>query len=174
MNAIEAIKSRKSVRSFTGQIDEAKLAEVLSTVQVAPVGMKRYEDVKVVVVRDAQLLEQIDRCGQELFGRQTPTLYGAPVLVIVAVKLTGQPMDNVAYSNAAGVVENMAIAAVETGLGACHIWGATMAMGSKPELLAKLNLPEGFVPTAGLVLGNTEEAYELRQPEQLIDVTYLG
>lgn len=161
MNTLEAIFSRKSVRKFTGDVTAEQMDTLLKAAYAAPIGRAQYDSVHLTVIRDGELLSKIDRAGAELFGNPALTpLYCAPVFVLVSAQA---PVDNVGFSNCATVVENMALAAVELGLGACHIWGATIALGRKPELVAQLKLPEGFVPCCGLILGQTEESYAQRE-----------
>lgn len=162
MNVIDAILSRKSVRSYTGeQISEDELKTILMAAQAAPVGLAAYENVHLSVITNKEILKKINTNAEKAFNRAN-MLYGAPTLILVSTKLAGGSMDNVAYSNAASIVENMALAAVELGVGACHIWGAVMAMAGNEELVAKLKLPAGFTPVCALAVGKTEEKYEKR------------
>lgn len=93
---------------------------------------------------------------------------------MVSTQLAGNPMDNVAYSNAATIAENMILEAVELGVGACHIWGATMALSGNAGLVSKLGLPEGFTPVCAVALGKTNERYEQREiPADRIAVNYI-
>lgn len=174
MNTLEAIARRKSVRSFSGKITEKELNTILKAAYASPVGRARYENVHLTVITNRELLDRIDKNAATFF--QNPAihpLYNAPVYIVVSAKLSG-PADNVGYSNCATIVENMALAAVEMGLGACHIWGATAALSHNDGLLKELSLPEGFTPCCGIVLGETEEAYTDREiPENCIQTTYI-
>ena len=69
---------------------------------------------------------------------------------------------NVLCSDAAIIVQNMALEAVELGLGTCHIWGAVRAINADPSLIGKLGLPEGFTPVCGAIFGKSETPYEER------------
>lgn len=163
MNTLQAIAARKSVRSYTGEpVDSGTLQSILAAAQAAPVGMGKFDSMHLTVITSKALLDEIEKNTQAAFGAARPVLYGAPTLVLVSTKLTGAPMDNVAYSNAAGIVENMALTATELGVGACHIWGAVMTMQGNPALVQKLGLPEGFTPVCGIILGKTDYAYAER------------
>lgn len=166
MNTMEAICARKSVRTYTGEpITEEELNTVLKAANAAPVGMGRYEDVHLTVIANRELLGKIDAAGAAMFGKpDIHPLYNAPMLVLVSAKMSpAQTTENVTYSNAAGIVQNMALAATELGVGACHIWGATMAILNAPDILKELNLPEGFMPCCGVILGKTESVYTQRE-----------
>jgi nitroreductase len=157
MNVLDTIKSRKSVRSYTGEaISDAELQAILTAAQAAPVGMKAYDSLVLTVIKNKELLGKIDKNAQATLNWDGSMLYGAPMLILVSTKLAGNPMDNVAYSNAATLVENMALEAVELGVGACHIWGSIMALKQNADLVKELGLPEGFSPVCAIALGKVK------------------
>lgn len=163
MNTLDAIFFRKSVRSFCGAPSDAELATVLKAAYAAPVGRALYENVHLTVITNAELIAKINAAAIAFFGNPNMNpMYDAPMYILVSAKL-GSPADNVGYSNCATIVENMALAAVELSLGACHIWGATAALSQNADLLAEVNLPEGFSPCCGMILGKTEETYAARE-----------
>lgn len=161
MTLMETMCKRRTIRSYTGEaISEAELDTILKAAAAAPVGMGRYEDSHLTVITSPSLLDEI-RAAAGMTDRDV--LYGAPILIVVSQRYPeSRAMDNVMYSNAATIVQNMALAAAELGVGACHIWGAVMTMSSKPETVAKLSLPEGFVPCCAIALGKTSEKYTAR------------
>lgn len=166
MNTIETICARKSVRTYTGeQITKEQLHTVLKAANAAPVGMGRYEDVHLTVVTNKNLLIKIDRAGADMFKKpDIHPLYGAPTLVLISAKMpTEKTMENVTYSNAAIIAQNMAIAATELNIGVCHIWGATMAILNRSDILEELALPAGFTPCCAVALGKTDHVYEQRE-----------
>lgn len=166
MNMMDTICKRKSVRSYTGeQITEEQLNTILKAANAAPVGMGQYEDVHLTVITNATLLGKINAAGAAMFGKpDANVLYGAPMLIVVSAKMPSvKTMENVTYSNAAIITQNMALAATELGVGTCHIWGATIALANTPELCRELALPEGFVPCCAVALGKTEYVYEQRE-----------
>lgn len=174
MNTMQAIKSRKSVRQFNGKLPtESQQRQIIEAANAAPVGLGRYGDMHLTLVTSHKLLERINAAGAKMFGRpDANVLYGAPVLVIVSTKNSSiEQMANVAYSNAAGIVENMALAAVELGVGACHIWGATAAVSSDKDLCSDLGIPDGFVPCCALAIGMSDVPYDEREvPEDRISL----
>lgn len=164
MNTMDTIFNRKSVRTYTGEpISEAELQLVLKAANASPVGLKQYETLHLTIVSNKQLLTAIDRTAAEFMQKpEAMPLYGAPSFILVS-SVIAPGRENVAYSNAAIIVQNMALAAADIGIGACHIWGAVAALNKHPELVAQLELPEGFTPCCGIVLGKTEEIYEVRE-----------
>ncbi len=164
MNTMETIFSRKSIREYIGTpISETQMQTILKAANAAPVGMGQYENVHLTVITDPDLLAKIDSAGAALMQRpDIHPLYGAPCFILVSAKIT-PGMENVSYSNAAMIIHNMALAATNLGVGSCYIWGAIAAINAQPELVQALNLPEGFTPCSGLIVGETDETYEERE-----------
>ena len=97
MNVMDALTSRKSVRSFTGKIADEELKAVLAAAQASAVGNAAYDTVKLTVITDEALLSQIDANAATFFGDPSAhPLYGAPTLAVVSTQLAGNPMDTVA------------------------------------------------------------------------------
>lgn len=168
MNVSDAINRRKSVRSFTGEApSKAALDAILKAAEEAPVGMGTFENYRLTVVTNKQVLDAIDKAGAAFFSNpDNKPLYGAPVLVVVSAKKPEPPLANATFSSAACIVQNMALEAVEQGVGCCHIWGAIAGLAHDDNALASLLLPEGFAPCCGIALGVTDEAYEPRDIDQ--------
>ena len=165
MNTMETICSRKAVRSYTGEsITKEELEMILKAANASPVGMGQFDSLHLTVITNKELLEKIEKATAAMFGKpDMHPLYNAPMLVLVSSKEPAPMMENVAYSNAAIMVHNMALAATELGVGSCYIWGAVAAASHSPEILSELKLPEGFTPCCAVCLGKTEETYELRE-----------
>lgn len=160
MEFTTVLNSRRSIRTFTGEaISDEVRAKLLHAANAAPVGMGKYETVHLTVVKSKEMLEKLEKNAENVFdvhGRSF--LYGAPELMIVSTTENG----NVAHSNAAIIVQNMALQAVECGVGACHIWGCMIALNKNPELIKELGIPEGFTPSCAIALGISDENYTVR------------
>lgn len=165
MNTLDTLLSRKSIRSYTGeQISAEELEVILKSANAAPIGMGKYEDMHLTVIQNPELLNKIDAAAAAMFGDPSRhPLYGAPTLILVSSRKPAPGRENIAYSNAAIVVHNMALAATELGLGACHIWGAVAAISKNPDLVAELKLPENFGPCCAVSLGKTDMTYSVRE-----------
>jgi nitroreductase len=165
MELFEALYSRKTIRSYTGEpISNDDLETILKAGYAAPVGMGRYDNLHFTVITNAELIAEIDACGAKMMGDPARhPLYGAPTLVVISTPKAEPQTANILYSNAAGVAENMALAAVDLGVGVTHIWGCTAALRADAELVEKLGLPEGFEPACSVALGKTELVYEPRE-----------
>ncbi|MCD7949427.1 MAG: nitroreductase family protein [Erysipelotrichaceae bacterium] len=169
MNTLDTLYSRRSIRSYNNEkVSDEEVKEILKAANAAPVGMGKYEDVHLTVITSDKVLDAIRQAGVAMtHNPDSNILYGAPLFVLVSAKTNGTN-DNVAHSNAAIIVQNMALACTELNLGCCHIWGGVMAINSNPDILASLNLPEGFTPCCGLAIGHTDTPYSVRDiPERI-------
>ena len=165
MTAMDSIFSRRSIRSYTGEaLTQAEIEQILRACYAAPVGMGRFDSLHITVVKSSEYLAQLEaEAGRQLGKDDYHPLYGAPVLMIFSSVFPGIPTDNSSYSNCAILAQNAALAAVALGLGTCHIWGAIRALNKAPQLIAQLNLPEGFLPCCAITLGKTNEPYAVRE-----------
>ena len=171
---------RRSIRSYTGEkISEAELQEILKAAYAAPVGMGRYDTLHITVIQNGDLLAEIEQVTSVMMEKITGNkkehpLYGAPTLIVVSCEKPEHGRANVSYSNAAIVVHNMAVQAAALDLGCVHIWGAIAAVNGCEDVLAKLNLPEGYTACCALAIGKTEETYELREiPKERITTSFI-
>lgn len=176
MNALENLYSRRSIRSYTGEpVTQTELREILKAAYAAPVGRAMYDSLTITVISNKEYLAAWEaKMGLAIGDPDFHPFYGAPTLILVSSAAPQGQLDNINYSNAAIVVQNMALAAAELGVGACHIWGAMGTLNSDAELLKALELPEGMVPCCAVALGHTEQVYSVREiPENRIRTLYL-
>ncbi len=167
MELTTILNTRKSVRSYTGEaVSEETMKKILHAANASPVGQAKYETVHLTVIKSKEILAELEQNTARIFKVENRSfLYGAPELIIVSTSAT----DNVGYSNAAIIAHDMSLAAVDEGVGVCHIWGCIMALQANKELIAKLGIPEGFTPACAVAIGKTNEAYAEREiPETRI------
>ncbi len=172
MTVKEAINVRKSVRSYTQEaLTEDELKTLLAAGVSAPVGMAKYENLHISVIRNKELLNELDKNAAEFFGDSSMhPLYGAPALILVSSSET----NDVGSANVAMVLSSMALTAVDMGLGQVYIYGAIAGLRKNAALTAKLGLPEGFTPMAGLAVGKSDDVYESRDiPADRINISYI-
>lgn len=171
----KVVACRKSVRSYTGTISDDTIKSILDGAQAAPAGMAKYDTLKLTVIQNQELLDELDRNAASFFGDPSRTpLYKAPCLILISTIIENPAMANVPCSNAAIMAEHMALTATDMGIGSCLIWGAIAALNTKPELVAKLGLPEGHVPCCGVVIGDTAESFKERDiPTDRVAVSYI-
>lgn len=169
MELTKILQTRKSVRSFTGEpISNETRRKLLLAANASPVGQAKYDSVHLTVVKSTHLLAEIEQNTAAVFGVEKRSfLYGAPELIIVSTKET----DNVGYSNAAIIAHDMSLAAVDAGVGVCHIWGCTIALCANESLVRRLGVPKGFSPACAIAVGKTNDQYTEREiPEDRIGI----
>ena len=161
---INTLIKRKSVRTYTGEsITDEELSIILKSADASPVGLKQYDTLHLTVITNKDLLEKIETVAGAMFNNPDHhPLYGAPTFILISSK--NMPMmENVMYSNAAIMSHNISLAATTLNIGSCYIWGATAAISKNPEILKELNLPEGFIPCCGVILGKTNESFDEKE-----------
>lgn len=172
MDMTKIFNTRRSIRSFTGEvISDESMKKIIHAANASPVGLGKYDSVHLTVVKNKDLLAEIEKNTAVAFKAENRSfLYNAPELVIVSTASA----DNVGFSNAAIIAHDMSLAAVNEGVGVCHIWGCIVALGTNPELIKKLGIPDGFTPACAVALGKTDETYTEREiPENRIAVNYI-
>lgn len=159
METLKAITMRKSTRAFKAeQISDEDLDIILGAGCAAPVGMGAYETIHLTVLQNQDLMDQITGAAAKDFGKpDLKPLYGAPTLVVVSSKKHSR-IPNIEYANAACIIENMLLAATDLGLGSVFLWGFIGALNVSPDILNKLDIPEGFIPVSGVALGYPVES----------------
>lgn len=175
MNTFDNLFSRRSIRTYNGKnITEAELDLILKAAYASPVGRALFDTLTLTVISNREYLNRWeDYCEAESGHRP---FYGAPTVILVSSLIPSAELRsaNVNFSNAAILVQNMAIAATELGIGSCHIWGAVRSLNVNEELLKELDLPEGMIPCCAITLGHTDEKYELRDiPENKIRTEFI-
>ena len=145
MQLMEAIKRRRSVRSYQDRaVEEEKLLRVLEAGRLAP-SARNMQDLKFVVVRDQDLRRKLAEAArnQEFVG-QAPVLIaacGTSDYVMTCGQLT-YPID------VSIAVDHMTLAAVEEGLGTC--WIGAFYEDTVKEIL---QIPQSIRVVALLPLG---------------------
>ena len=164
MNTLETIYNRKSIRNFNGEnLTENELHEILNAAYAAPVGRAMYDSLSMTVISNKELLNKWEQHMASVTGNPDfHPFYGAPTVILVSSVVPAQK-NNVNYSNAAIVVQNMALAATELGIGSCHIWGAVDMLNGSEPFIKELKVPEGMKPCCAIALGHFDGKYEQRE-----------
>ena len=174
MEFMDIIHARRSTRAYTSeQITKEELEAIVEAGRTAPIAGADFSMSHMTVVQSPELIEEIRSACQ--LTRKDGTLvdptYGAPTLIFVSA--TGPSDDMIEYSNVACAIENMALAATSLGLGSVYLWGFLRKLRKRPDVVAKLGLPEGYSILSALAVGHAVEPVEPREPKGRIAVTYL-
>jgi nitroreductase len=131
MNVFEAIKKRRSVRSYLDKsIEEEKLNAVLEVGRLAPSAGNRQEW-RFVVVKDCDVRRKLGEAanGQSFVG-EAPVVIVACAVTDGHVMSCGQPCYPI---DVAIALDHISLAAVEYGLGTC--WIGAFNEGKVKEIL---------------------------------------
>ena len=175
MELIKAIAMRKSTRSYKSeQISEESLNTIINAGCAAPIGMGAYNSINITVIQNPDLLDRITETAAKAIGNpKAGIIYNAPTLVMISGKST-ERLPNIEIANASCIIENMALAATDAGIGNGYVLSPLHAFNVDKELLKELNLPEGFAPVAGIALGYpTEPISQVRELKQTIKVNII-
>ena len=159
METVKMFALRQSCRSYTDEpISDIQLNAILKAGNASPVGMGRFENLKIIAIQKKDLLDEINRAAAAMFGKpdMRPT-YDAPTLIVVCSK------DGEGVANVACVVENMHLMATDMGLGSVYLAGVPAGIGKDEELMKKLHIPEGFAPLGALSVGHSAEPLKERE-----------
>lgn len=170
MNTFEAMKIRKSVRSYQAKaVEPEKIKAVVEAGNMAagtPMAGKVYFN----VITNADVLKGIVDCSKAVIGRSgNPMLerisanpnfdpiYGAPVAVVVSTTKASDPSSqSMATQNAACAGENMLVAAADLGLASCYLMSPVMAF-FVPEMRSAAKLPDDAEPVCIIVFGYSDD-----------------
>lgn len=156
MEVIEAIKKRRSVRSYQKRnIPEREVEEILNAARLAP-SAKNKQDWKFVVVTDMDKKEKLYRAayGQE-FVKEVPIVIAGVSLDINYVMACGVPSG---YADLAIALDHISLAATEKGLGTCWI-----GHFNQKEAKRILEIPDEYEIVSLMTLGYPTEPLVIRK-----------
>lgn len=141
METFKMIQARKAIRKYRDeQISDDQLHELLVAANAGPVGMGRYENYRLTVIQDPQVL-----------GKLTG-IYGAPTVIVISVA-NG---DTAEALSAGAIAHNIELAAEDQGLGANYNMASLESIPSE-------TVPDGFKPIFAVTIGQTDETFTPRE-----------
>lgn len=160
METFKAINQRKSIRGYTDmQINDNDLKKILDVANKAP----NAGPFHITVVQNPEFLREInDRTKENMLASKGflkerasipgyEPLYGAPTFIILSAPEI--PFNQI---NIACAITTMAIAATDLGIGSCYVISPIQTL-IEEYYMDRLELPEGYVPISGLLLGYESE-----------------
>ena len=148
---LEAMMSRKSVRSYTDQmVSDADIEKVLKAGQYAANGRGRMAT-KFVVVKNREIRDELSKMNADIMGVESNPYYDAPTIVLVFASADNYNRER----DGSLVLGNMMLAAHSIGLASCWInrEDAMFASAEGKAIMAELGLPDGLVGIGALSLG---------------------
>lgn len=160
MEILEAIRTRRSVREFTGEpVNDDELGEILAAGAWAPSGLNN-QPWRFGVVRDRQKREELARLTK--YGRVVRT---ADLVIPVFLDRREMYSDLKDHQGAGACIQNMLLAAHGLGLGA--VWLGEI-LRSEREVRELFPLPDDYLLMAVIAVGRPvcRERSSSRKPLQ--------
>ncbi|WP_409200832.1 nitroreductase family protein [Methanobrevibacter sp. DSM 116169] len=179
METLDTINKRKSIRGYESKdIEKEKLDTLLDVANKAP----NAGPFQLTVIQNKDLLNRINvatkdfmlNSGNEFFESRAKIpgyepMYGAPCMIIFSA-----PEEGFGQVNCACSATTMILEATDLDLGSCYVVSPVIALGANPELAKKLNLPEGFTPVCGVLLGYANgEGFPSTGREEVDNINYI-
>ena len=168
MDVLQAIRERRSIRSYAAQkVDRASVEALLAAAVRAPTAVHE-EPWAFAVVQDAAVLKRIsdrakplfaeqahrahlDRGGHELHIFESPSFnifYDASTLIVICAAPAGPFVQADCWLAA----ENLILAAWGMGLGTCVVGSALPAL-NRAEVKAEIGIPAQYEAVAPIIVG---------------------
>jgi nitroreductase len=152
MDALQAIRTRRSIRAYTDQaVPETIIDELLGAAMQAPSARNQQPWHFVVLTRRDRLnaLAEIMPYGK--------MLHHAPLGIVVCADLEHETSPGYWVEDCSAATQNLLLAAHALGLGA--VWlGMYPSATRVAAVRALLGLPEGVTPLCGIAVGYPAEA----------------
>ncbi len=170
MELIEAIRSRRAVRSYRPDpVDEAVLSKLIDAAVQAPSAVNR-QPWSFCVIRNPPILTRISTAAKAQLLAHPPEgagvagvaamlrdpdfhlFYHAPALILISA-VADDPWGRIDCALAA---QNLMLAACDAGLGSCWVGFAEHWLAAKPGK-ALLGLSDTEIPIAPIIVGHPAE-----------------
>jgi len=167
MSVLEAIKTRRSIRSFLNKpLPDEDAVKILDAARLAPSGgnLQRWD---FIYVKDPQVLRMIKNCSPGFYGDATAA-------IVIGMKGRSGAFGRTSYTDVVGVLdvgfaaENILLAAHALGLGGCAI--ASFNEGGVKKVI---NAPEDWHPFLVISLGYPDKVPPTPPKKKLSEVVYL-
>ncbi|MFH1150250.1 MAG: nitroreductase family protein [Actinomycetota bacterium] len=145
MDAFEAITTRRSVREFTDrEVGDRELDRLIEAARWAPSGLNN-QPWRFMKVTDRSLIEDLSH-----MTKYRGVVAGAPALMAVFIDADQMYDRTKDLMSAGAAIQNLLLAAHETGMGAC--WLGEI-LGKREDVQALLEVPDSFEFVALVALG---------------------
>lgn len=159
MEALKAILTRRSVRSFTSQIiDDSTIETILQAAMSAPSAVNE-QPWHFLVIRDRKILDKIPEVHQH-----SMMCMQAPLAIVPCIDTAQEKYRDYWVQDMAAATQNILLAVRALGLGA--VWLGVYPNKERNHGLRKLfNLPESVIPFCIIPIGATT-AQQTEAPER--------
>ncbi len=169
MDALEAIASRRSVRSFTGEkVSMEELEKILNAARLAPSG-SNIQGWRFIVITDPRILNLVRIFSPGFLGNASSAIVVCSDLEVYGREGGEVGRNYTRIADCAMAVENMLLAAHALGLGGCVIRSF-----SRVALKEILEIPEYVEPELIVTLGHPATQPKVPPKLRVEDVAYLN
>lgn len=187
METFEAIKNRKSVRSYLDKPVEKDLIEEVAKAGYMAAGTPMAGKVYIHIIANKDLLNELVLTTKAVMTKSNipmlqslgsnpgfSPIYGAPVAAIISVdQASDDNTKSMSIQNAACAAENMLIQAVDLGLGSCYLNTPTLAFFN-PSFKKKVGLNDNANAVAVVIFGYTNDNSPHKEyPENPEEIKYI-
>jgi len=152
MDAIHAILTRRSIRSFTDEAVSPNTIESLLRAAMAAPSAGNAQPWQFIVTEDRARLDQIASIHPYASMAKE-----APLAIVVCADLSAERYEGFWVQDCSAAVENLLLAAHASGLGA--VWcGVHMNDAITASVREFFQIPEGINPLALLVIGHPNDS----------------
>mgnify|MGYP001046543612 FL=1 len=158
MEVLEAIRTRRSVRSFKAEkISDQDVVKILEAARLAPSAGNR-QPWTFIYIRDPQVLRMVKNCSPGFYADAT-----AAIILGIEKKFEKRGLLDVCFA-----AENMLLAAHALGIGSCPI------VSLNGEAIKKIiNAPESWEPVLVVSLGHPDKVPEPPPKKALSEIIYV-
>ena len=148
MDTLVAIRTRRSVREYTGDLVPDQAIEVLLRAAMAAPSANNTQPWAFVVIKDKQrILAGVEETALPAMAK------GAPLAILTCVDTTLEGLKDSGVLGVAACTQNLLLAAHASGLGA--VWTAAYPREDRMQKMRRfLGLPEHIIPMALVVIGH--------------------
>ncbi len=155
MNTFDAIKNRRSVRSFTDKIVRNKDINIMLDCAMSAPTARNQQSWRFIVIDDIEILNDISLKMQH--GKMCKSANKA---IIVCSVVENEMQELYWQQDCSAATQNILLSATELGIGS--VWVAIHPRESKINYISKLlKLPSNVKPLSLIALGYAQEHQEL-------------
>ena len=164
MDAIEAIKTRRSVRGFTNEeVNDGTIGEILEAGRWAPSGLNN-QAWRFIVVREIKTKNALAKLTE--YG---PTIKNAPVLIVVFLDKYHEYNYVKDVQSIGACIQNMLLAVHSMGLGA--VWLGEI-LKNREDVNKVLGAPDTYELMAVVALGHPVEKKRVSERKMLSHLVF--
>ncbi len=157
MDTLTAIHTRRSIRSFTGEIVPDETMEILLAAAMTAPSAGNAQPWEFVVIRDTEKLKAVGE-----FHHHAKFALAAGQAVLVCADTSREKYPGRWMLDCSAAIQNLLLAARTNGLGAC--WCGLYPVESRMEGARKLvGAPDHIMPVAIVPVGFTDKKQEVKQ-----------